>query len=45
MIVNMLAMLVGYLFLRPVKFRIEILVLTALLYAQAYYWFSVIRVV
>ncbi len=45
MIVSMLAMLVGYLFLRPVKFRIEIFVLTALLYAQAYYWFSVIRVV
>ena len=43
-IFGMLLMLVGYIFLRPIKFKLEIIALTALVYLQAYFWFTLMRV-
>ena len=43
-IFSMLLMLVGYIFLRPIKFKLEIIALTALVYLQAYFWFTLMRV-
>lgn len=44
-VLSMLVMLLGYVFYRPIKFKPEIIVLTALVYLQAYYWFTIMRVI
>src|SRR5713101_5124179 len=44
-VLSMLLMLLGYVFLKPTKFKIEIIALTALVYLQAYFWFTIMRIV
>ena len=44
MVASLLTLLLGYVFLKPVAFKIEIVALTALVYLQAYFWFTIIRV-
>jgi len=44
-VLSMLLMLLGYVFLKPTKFKIEIITLTALVYLQAYFWFTIMRIV
>jgi len=38
-------MLLGYVFLKPTKFKVEVIVLTALVYLQAYFWFTIMRII
>ena len=42
---SMLLMMLGYVFLKPAKFKVEVIALTALVYLQAYFWFSIMRIV
>ncbi|HYY92692.1 MAG TPA: hypothetical protein VE955_11960, partial [Candidatus Dormibacteraeota bacterium] len=44
-VASMLLMLLGYVFLKPTKFKVEVIALTILVYLQAYFWFSIFRVV
>jgi len=44
-VVSMLLMLLAYVFLKPTKFKIEVIALTALIYLQAYFWFTIMRIV
>src|SRR5437867_2682833 len=44
-VLGMLVMLLGYVFLKPTKFKVEVIVLTALVYLQAYFWFTIMRVI
>jgi len=44
MVASLLTLLLGYVFLKPVAFKIEIVALTALVYLQVYFWFTIIRV-
>ena len=43
-VATMLLILLGYLFLKPVKFKIEVIALVALVYLQAYFWLSIMRI-
>jgi len=43
-IATMLLVLLGYLFLKPVKFKVEVIALVALVYLQAYFWLSIMRI-
>lgn len=42
---SMLLILLGYIFLKPAKFKIEVIALVMLIYVDAYFWFSVMRVI
>jgi len=42
---SMLLMLLGYVFLKPTKFKVEVIALTALVYLQAYFWFTIMRII
>ena len=44
-VLGMLVMLLGYVFLKPTKFKVEVVVLTALVYLQAYFWFTIMRII
>ena len=44
-VLSMLLMLLGYVFLKPTKFKVEVIVLTALVYLQAYFWFTIMRII
>jgi hypothetical protein len=44
-VATMLLILLGYLFLKPVKFKIEVIALVALVYLQAYFWLSIMRII
>src|SRR5437867_10312134 len=44
-IIGLLFLLLGYTFSKPVRFKIEIPTLVVIVYLQAYFWFSVMRVV
>ncbi len=44
-VLSMLLMLLGYVFLKPTKFKMEVIALTALVYLQAYFWFTIMRVI
>src|SRR3989475_5558742 len=44
-VLGMLVMLLGYVFLKPTKFKVEVIVLTALVYLQAYFWFTIMRII
>src|SRR2546421_5106776 len=44
-VLGMLVMLSGYVFLKPTKFKVEVIALTALIYLQAYFWFTIMRVI
>ena len=44
-VLSMLLMLLGYVFLKPTKFKMEVIVLTALVYLQAYFWFTIMRII
>ena len=39
-VMMMLLTMLGYVFLKPVKFKIDVVALIALVYLQAYFWFS-----
>ncbi len=41
---SLLLLLIGYLFGKPVKFKLEVLALVMIIYAQAYFWFSIIGI-
>jgi len=43
--ISLLAVLLGYVFYRPVRFKLEVPVLIGLVYLQAYFWFTVMRIV
>ena len=43
-IATMLLVLLGFLFLKPVKFKVEVIALVALVYLQAYFWLSIMRI-
>ncbi len=42
---SMLLILLGYLFLKPARFKVEVIALVALVYIDAYFWFTIMRVV
>ncbi len=44
-VLSMLLMMLGYVFLKPTKFKVELIALTALVYLQAYFWFSIMRLI
>jgi len=44
-VMMMLLTMLGYVFFRPVRFRIDVVVLISLVYLQAYFWFSLLRIV
>ena len=44
-VLSMLLMLLGYVFLKPTKFKVEVVALTALVYLQAYFWFTIMRII
>ena len=44
-VLSMLLMLLGYVFLKPTKLKVEVIVLTALVYLQAYFWFTIMRII
>ncbi len=44
-VLSMLLMLLGYVFLKPTKFKVEAIALTTLVYLQAYFWFTIMRIV
>ena len=44
-VMMMLLTMLGYVFLKPVKFKIDVVALIALVYLQAYFWFSLLRIV
>lgn len=44
-VTSMLLVLLGYLFLKPIRFKIEIVALITLVYLQAYFWLSIMRIV
>jgi hypothetical protein len=41
---SMLLVLLGYVFLKPVRFKVEIVALVCLVYLQAYFWLSIMRI-
>src|SRR5438093_13705679 len=44
-ILGMLVMLLCYVFLKPTKFKVEVIALTGLIYLQAYFWFTIMRII
>ena len=44
-VLGMLVMLLGYVFLKPTKFKVEVIALTGLIYLQAYFWFTIMRII
>jgi len=44
-VLGTLVTLLGYVFFKPVRFKIEVVALIALIYLQVYFWFSIMRIV
>jgi hypothetical protein len=44
-VLGTLLTLLGYVFFKPVRFKIEVVALIALIYLQVYFWFSIMRIV
>jgi len=44
-VMMLLLTMLGYVFLKPVRFKIDVVALIALVYLQAYFWFSLLRIV
>ena len=44
-VTSMLLVLLGYLFLKPIRFKIEVIALITLVYLQAYFWLSIMRII
>src|SRR2546426_2211808 len=42
---SMIALLIGYLFIKPSKFRFAVIALIVIIYVQAYFWFSILNIV
>jgi hypothetical protein len=42
---SLFLMMLGYLFLKPPRFKMEVVALTVLVYIQVYFWFSILRVI
>ncbi len=41
---SLLALLTGYVLVKPVKFRFEVVALVLIIYCQAYFWFSIVGI-
>ena len=41
---SLLLLLLAYSIARPVKFKLEVLALVVIIYAQAYFWFSIVAI-
>jgi hypothetical protein len=44
-VTSMLLILLGFVFLKPTRFRVEVIALVTLVYLQAYFWLSIMRVI
>jgi len=44
-VLAMITLLIGYLFIKPSKFRLEVAALILIIYVQAYFWFSIVNIV
>ena len=41
---SLLLLLIGYVVVKPVKFRFEVVGLILIIYCQAYFWFSIVGI-
>jgi len=44
-VTTMIALLIAYIFIKPPRFKLEIIPLILIIYAQAYFWFSIVNIV